>query len=67
MIHWKKIEDKLPPADTKVWLTNGRNITLGSYNAKLKQWSYMTVLMYDATHWCSKKDFECVFPGVTNE
>jgi hypothetical protein len=55
--------DKFPEKlDEEVYLTNGKDITRAKFDKKKKAWSYATALMWNATHWCRKKDFEEIFP-----
>lgn len=63
-INWKPM-DKFPGnLQEEVMLTNGKDVTRAKYDKKKKAWSYATALMWNATHWCLKKDFEKVFPQM---
>lgn len=62
MIPWKRMADFPNNFDEEVVLTNGKDITRAKFDKKKKSWSYATALMWNATHWCRKKDFEEIFP-----
>lgn len=62
MIEWKKLEKFPESLSEEVFLTNGKDITRARYDKKKKSWVYATALMWNATHWCYKKDFIQVFP-----
>ena len=62
LIDWKPVSKFPSDMKDEVMLTNGKDITRARYDKKKKAWSYATALMWNATHWCLKKEFEAVFP-----